>query len=134
LEGSVMNEQEIAERLLDFGARIGVLVDNLPQTRLGNHVAGQLVRSGTSPIPNYEEGCGAESRKDFIHKLRLCLKELRESRGWLRLIERTKMHSPEKMKLIIDEAEQLCNIFGKSVFTARQNETRKKLNPNDETK
>jgi four helix bundle protein len=121
-----MKPEEISERLLDFGARIGVLIEALPRTRMGNHIASQLVGSGTSPIPNYEEACGAESRKDFIHKLRICLKELLESRGWLRLIERSKMQSPAKMKHILDEAEQLCNIMGKSVYTAKQNEIRKK--------
>ena len=75
-----MTSDELLERLIDFAVRVGKVVDALPDTRMGRHVAGQLVRSGTSPAPNYEEGCAAESRADFIHKLSICLKELRESR------------------------------------------------------
>ncbi len=75
-----MAGEDISERLLDFAARIGQVVDALPDTRLGRHIAGQLVRSGTSPAPNYEEARAAESRKDFVHKLSIGLKELRESR------------------------------------------------------
>ena len=71
--------EELEDRLLDFAARVGKVVDALPKTRLGRHIAGQLVRSGTSPAPNYAEACGAESKRDFTHKLGICLKELRES-------------------------------------------------------
>ena len=79
-------QSELAERLLSFAVRVGKAVNALPATRLGRHVAGQLIRSGTSAGPNYEEGCAAESRADFLHKLSICLKELRESRFWIRLI------------------------------------------------
>src|SRR6266550_7212978 len=78
--------EDLEERLLDFAARVGLVVDALPDTRMGRHVAGQLVRCGTSPAPNYAEACAAESRGDFVHKLGIVLKELRESRAWLRLI------------------------------------------------
>ncbi len=64
-----MKGDELAERLLDFAVRVGKVVDALPRTRLGRHVAGQLVRCGTSSPPNYEEGRAAESRADFVHKL-----------------------------------------------------------------
>ena len=74
--------EDLEDRLLDFAARVGKLVEALPDTRLGRHVAGQLVRSGTSPAPNYAEACAAESKKDFIHKLGIALKELCESRGF----------------------------------------------------
>ena len=70
-----MTPDELSDRLLDFAARVGKVVDALPNTRLGRHVSAQLVRSGTSPAPNYEEGCAAESRADFVHKLRICLKD-----------------------------------------------------------
>src|SRR5947209_2767044 len=76
---------DLMERILEFAARVGKLVDALPDTRMGRHVAGQLVRCGTSPVGNYSEACGAESRRDFVHKLGITLKELRESNGWLRL-------------------------------------------------
>jgi four helix bundle protein len=67
-----MTPDELAEQLVDFAVRIGKVVDALPDTRLGRHIAGQLVRSGTAPAPNYEEACAAESRDDFVHKLRIC--------------------------------------------------------------
>jgi four helix bundle protein len=73
-------------RLLEFSARIIRLVDSLPNTRAANHIAGQLLRCGTSPYGNHGEVEAAESRKDFIHKLKVCLKELKESRRWLRLL------------------------------------------------
>jgi four helix bundle protein len=81
-----MTPDELSERLLQFAARAGKVVDSLPSTRMGQHIAEQLVRSATSPAPNYEEGRSAEIRKDFIHKLRIALKELRESRCWLKMI------------------------------------------------
>jgi four helix bundle protein len=75
-----MTPDELAERLLDFAARSAKVVDGLPDTRMGRHIAGQLVACSTSPAPNYEEACAAESRADFVHKLKIVLKELRESR------------------------------------------------------
>ena len=74
-----MTPEELSQRLWKFAARVGKVVDALPDTRLGRHVAGQLVRSGTSAPPNYDEGCAAESRRDFIHKLGIALKEQKET-------------------------------------------------------
>jgi len=91
---------------------------------MGRHVAGQLVRRGTSPAPNYEEGCAAESRADFIHKLSICLKELRESRCWIRLIIKTDMLPEHRMVELLDECNQLCNIIGQSVVTAKENKNK----------
>jgi len=116
-----MTSDELLDRLIDFAARIGKVVDALPDTRMGRHVAGQLVRSGTSPAPNYEEGCAAESRADFIHKLSICLKELRESRCWIRLIIKTEMLPEYRMGELLDECNQLSNIIGQSVVTAKKN-------------
>jgi four helix bundle protein len=116
-----MNSDVLAERILDFGVRVGRVVDALPDTRMGRHVAGQLVRCGTSPAPNYEEGCAAESPKDFIHKLRICLKELRESRCWLRFIIKSDLLPEARMSELVDESDQLCNIIAKSILTARRN-------------
>ena len=83
--GTTREENDALEdRLLEFSARCGNVVDALPDTRMGRHVAGQLVRCGTAAAPNYAEGCAAESRKDFIHKLGIALKEQRESRIWLK--------------------------------------------------
>jgi four helix bundle protein len=79
---------DLEERLLEYSVRIIKIVEQLPNTRAGNHVAGQLLRSGTSPYPNHGEAQAAESPKDFIHKLRISLKELRETQRWLKLIQR----------------------------------------------
>ena len=114
---------DLEDRLLDFAARIGKLVDALPETRLGRHIAGQLVRSGTSPAANYSEACGAESKKDFIHKLGITLKELRESRTWIKLILKASLVPAERVTELLDEANQLC-IIGKSVVTAKSNPKR----------
>lgn len=84
---------ELTERLLDFAAQIIKLIDLLPKTTVGKYVSGQILRSGTSPGSNYEEACGAESKADFIHKLGIVLKELKESRFWLRLIKRLRLVS-----------------------------------------
>ena len=117
----------LEERLLDFGARIGLVVDALPDTRMGRRVAGQLVRCGTSPAPNYAEGCAAESRADFVHKLGIVLKELRESRVWLRLSVKSKLLPLAKLNALIDECTQLMNIIGKSIVTAKTNSKIKRL-------
>ena len=100
-------------------ARIGKVVDALPDTRLGRHVAGQLVRCGTAPGPNYDEGCAAESRADFAHKLSIALKELKETRGWLRFIIIAELLSRKKTEPLLDEAEQLIRIVASSVVTAK---------------
>ncbi|HEY4259431.1 MAG TPA: four helix bundle protein [Schlesneria sp.] len=118
-----MNSDALEERLLEFSARVGRVVDALPDTRLSRHIAGQLVRSGTSPAPNYAEACSAESRKDFIHKLRIALKELRESRSWIRLIIKAELLPSTRMTELQEECEQLANIIGKSIVTARQKQT-----------
>jgi four helix bundle protein len=115
---------DLEERLIGFAARVGKVVDALPDTRLGRHIAGQLVRSGTSPAPNYAEACAAESKKDFIHKLGIALKELRETRIWLRLIVKTELLPLPRLTEVIDECEQLNNIVGRSLITAKSNRAR----------
>lgn len=117
---------DLSERLLDFSVRVGKVVDALPPTRLGRHVAMQLVRSGTSPGPNYEEGCAAESRADFIHKLSICLKEARESRFWIRLIVRSGLLPEKRMADLEDESTQLCKILAQSIVTAKRNKSLEK--------
>jgi four helix bundle protein len=117
--------EELEDRLLDFAARAGKVVDALPETRLGRHIAAQLVKSGTSPAPNYAEGCSAESRKDFIHKLGICLMELRESRTWIRLIIKAELLPAKRVVSLLDECEQLNNIIGKSLITAKANERKR---------
>ncbi len=113
-----MTPKELSDRLIDFAVRVGKVVDALPDTRLGRHIAGQLVRCGTSPPPNYEEACAAESKADFVHKIKVALKELRESSCWLRLIIRAKLLPQHRLTDLLDECFQLCNILGSSTATA----------------
>jgi four helix bundle protein len=110
---------DIAERMLDFAARVGKVVDALPDNRLGRHIAAQLVRSGTSPAPNYEEARAAESKRDFAHKLSICLKELRESSCWLRLIIKAELLPDSRLTQLLDEGQQLIAIVAKSIVTAK---------------
>jgi four helix bundle protein len=117
--GGAVTREELSDRLVDFAVRVRKVVDALPNTRLGRHVAGQLIACGTSPAPNYEEARAAESRADFVHKLGVCLKELRESRSWIRLIMRAALLSERRMQEIRDECCQLCNIIGQSKATAK---------------
>ena len=112
---------DLEERLIDFAVRIIRTAESLPKTKVGNHISGQLIRCGTSPAPNYGEAQSAESRADFIHKMKICLKELRETRVWLLMIERASLLKPaSKLELLIDENNELISIFVKSVSTAKQ--------------
>jgi four helix bundle protein len=111
--------QQLADRLLDFVVRIIKIVDTLPNTVTARHIGGQLTNAVTSCGANYEEGCGAESRPDFIHKMSIVLKELKETRFWLRLIHRTRLISSGNCEPAIDECEQLCAIIARSIITAK---------------
>jgi four helix bundle protein len=112
---------DLEDRLIEFGVRIIRLAEALPKTRAGNHIAGQIIRSGTSPAPNYGEAQSAESRSDFIHKMQVCLKELRETRVWLLLTAKANLvKSASQLDSLIDENNQLISIFVASVKTARQ--------------
>src|SRR2546425_686783 len=79
---------DLEDRLLEFAATVIEVSEKLPNTRAGNHLAGQLLRAGTSPYGNHGEAQAPESAEDFIHKMKVCLKELRETRRWARLILR----------------------------------------------
>ena len=95
------------------------MVEQLPRTRAANHVAGQLLRSGTSPLPNHGEAQAAESPHDFRHKLRISLKEFRESKRWLLLIQRIPMlKAPAKLDPLIQETDELIRIFVTSIRTS----------------
>ena len=115
-----MNQKyDLEERLLVYSVRIIKIIEMLPNTRTGNHIAGQLLRSGTSPYPNHGEAQAAESQKDFVHKLRISLKELRESYRWLKLIQRVPLiDDSELLNDIINETEELIKIFFTSIKTA----------------
>ena len=112
---------DLEERLLEFTANIVRLADSLPNTKAGNHIAGQLLRCGTSPLANHGEVEAAESRKDFLHKLRICLKELRETWRWLRLIGRLDLSQGGQLRAALTEVEELIRIFAASVRTTEKN-------------
>src|SRR5882672_11505523 len=111
---------ELEERLIDFAVRIVKLSAGLPRTAAGKHIAGQILRSGTSPAPNYGEARGAESHADFIHKMRIVLKELNETSIWLRVIERSELIRSQLLLDIISETNELCRIFATSLKTAKR--------------
>jgi four helix bundle protein len=119
--GEKKTGDDIAERFLEFAVRVIKLVNALPKTIVGRHIAGQLVRSGTSCGSNYEESRGAESRADFIHKLGITLKEIKESRFWLKVIYHTSIMKPEQIEPLITECEELAAIIAKSIITAKAN-------------
>ena len=114
-----MKAVDLEDRLVDFAVRVVNVVEALPDSKAGNHIARQLVRSGTSPAPNYGEAQSAESRRDFIHKMKIALKELRETLIWLKIIERKPLCEPQKMSEIVKECDELIAIFVKSIKTAQ---------------
>ena len=114
-----MTAIELSDRLWRFAARIAKVVDALPETRSGRHVAGQLIRCGTSAPPNYHEGRVAESRADFAHKINVALKELVETEGWLKFIVIAEILPEKQVSLVRDECSQLCRILNSSVATTK---------------
>ena len=114
-------ENKLSDRLEDFAVEVIKLAGKLQRTFVGRHIAGQLVRSATSAGANYEEACSGESRSDFIHKLQIVLKELRESLYWLRLTSRSGLISEGEANPLLKEGKELANIVAKSVVTAKKN-------------
>src|SRR2546428_13758866 len=106
---------DLEQRLLDYAAAIIRVVEQPPKTRAGNHVAAQLLRSGTSPLPNHGEAEAAESSADFIHKLKVCLKELRETKRWLRLVARIPALPAHAVDPLLAETVELIRIFAASI-------------------
>lgn len=115
---------DIESRLIDFAVRIVNLSDNMPNQRSADHVAGQLLRSGTALAALYAEARGAESPRDFQHKLKVCFKELNESRVWLKIVIQSKMVKQEKLSNLYQECDELCRIINASIKTSRKNQTR----------
>ena len=112
---------DIEERLIDFAVKIIRTAESLPKTKVGNYIAGQLIRCGTSPAPNYGEAQSAESRFDFIHKMKVSLKELRETRIWLLMTVKANLIKPaSKLEPLINENNELISIFVTSVKTAKE--------------
>jgi four helix bundle protein len=118
---------DLEERLLVFACAIIQLSEKLPDSRAGNHIAGQILRSGTAPYPNHGEAEAAESRDDFIHKLKICHKETRETRRWARLVYRMGWaKSDPKLTFVLGESDELIRIFFSSIQTAKRNMLREK--------
>ncbi len=118
----IQHSFDLEERLLEFAARIIRLAEALPNTQTGKHVAGQILRSGTSPMAQHGEAQGAESRKDFLHKMKIALKELRETSRWLKLITRVSLiEKKELLDPLIKETDELTRIFVTSIRTASAN-------------
>ncbi len=111
---------DLEERLLNYAAGIIQFTERLPNSRAGNHIAGQLLRSGTSPLSNHGEAESAESPDDFVHKLKLCLKELRESLRWIRLVRRSKLLPEKETSRLEAESDELIRIFVASIRTSQQ--------------
>jgi len=115
---------DLPHRLLEYAAQVVRLVEALPNTLAGRHVAGQLLRSGTSPLSNHAEAQAAESPNDFVHKLRICLKEWRESYRWLRLCKRVPLVRPsDALDPLLAETDELIAIFVTSIRTAERVKT-----------
>ncbi len=116
-----MKKYDLEDRLIEFAIRIIKLVEELPQNRAGNHIAGQLIRCGTSPALNYGEVQSSESQKDFIHKMKIILKELRETNICLKIMKRKPLIKPsQRLDKIIKECNELISIFVSSIRTAQK--------------
>lgn len=109
---------DLEERLLSFAVKVSQLAEGSRRSIIGRHVAGQLVRAATSPAANYSEAQAAESRRDFVHKLRICLKELRETQFWLRFSLQLELCPNDMVGRTIDECHELISILVASIRTA----------------
>lgn len=119
---NVERKYDLEDRLIDFSAMIAEIVEGLPNTKAANHIGGQIIRSGTSPALNYGEAQEAESKKDFIHKMGICRKELRETKVALKIIIRKPYKEVlSKSEKAIKECLELLAIFSKSIETAKKN-------------
>ena len=112
---------DLQDRFIDYAVRIIKASEQLPETKAGKHVSFQILRSGTSPAANYGEAQSAESRADFIHKLKIALKELRETEVWLKIIVRAELIKPStKMSSLLQETDELISIIFKSIDTVKK--------------
>jgi len=118
-------EFDLQDRLIDYAVRIIDLSEALPETKAGKHVSSQILRSGTSPAPNYGEAQSAESKADFVHKLKVALKELRETEIWLKVIQRAKTIKPAStLTPLLQETDELIAILFTSIETAKKSKAR----------
>ena len=117
-----MKTNDLEDRLISFSVQITEITNSLEQTKAGNHLSGQLIRSGTSVSLNYGEAQSGKSRKDFIHKMQIVLKELRESLICIKIIRKAKLSKVEtSINIALKECDELISIFVKSIETAKKN-------------
>ena len=112
---------DISREFLALGAEIIVISGRLAKSSLYRPVINQLLRSGTSAGANYEEACGAQSKADFIHKLHICFKELKETAYWLHLIKKSGIVKENELYSAMSKSQMLLNIIGKSLITCKKN-------------
>ena len=112
---------DLQDRFINYAIIVIKISENLPETKAGKHICSQILRSGTSPAPNYGEAQSAESKADFIHKLKIALKELRETEIWLKIIARAELIQPStKLSPLLQETDELISILFKSINTAQK--------------
>jgi len=119
MNNSTSLANQLEKRFIRFAAAILSVSSKLPSTAEGRHVRTQILRSGTATAANYGEARGAESRADFIHKLKIVSKELNETTIWLELIAESSLISPENLVAIVAENRELCRIIAASIKTVR---------------
>jgi four helix bundle protein len=118
MESYLSKADQLETRLISLTVEVIRLSSKLPRTLPGRHISVQILRSGTAPAANYGEARGAESRSDFIHKLRIVLKELNETAIWLRIISAASLIAPEQLVAIVAENHELSKMIAASVKTA----------------
>ena len=118
----------LEDRLIEFAVRVIDTAEALPQTAAGKNLASQIVRSGTSPALNHAEAQSAESSADFIHKMKVCLKELRETHVCLKILDRKGYFRAQRLEALIQESNELISIFVKSIQTAKKNKEHRTSN------
>src|SRR4026208_2320210 len=118
MDSAISKADVLERRLIDFAAEILMLSSRLPKTPQGRHVCDQILRSGTAAAANYGEARGAESRADFIHKLKIIFKELNETTIWLEITAQSSLLLPETIAAIVAENRELCRIIAASIKTA----------------
>ncbi len=132
MKNTHFNKMDLEDRLIDFAVRCIKIAEELPNTVAGKHLNGQLTRSGTAPALNYAEAQAAESRQDFVHKMKICLKELRETMVCIKMIKKLEYFKSERLDPMLQENNELISIFVKSIETAKiniENERRLKITP-----
>ena len=111
---------DLSDRLLNFAATVIRFISKIESSNTGRYLANQLMRSAASSGVNYEEACGAESKADFIHKMQIVLKEIRESLFWLKLIKTTDSFDCHEINNLLNEADELSKVIAKSILTAKR--------------